>query len=118
MTTIDLGWLNASDIGGTRDAILLASGLRTHLANVLCSSPSAFSLERNFQAELARSRPLGVPSNGHFINLGASEDLKRVGRDLKPGLTVVICVPTRDRGRSLAQALSSLRSRDQCRNEH
>jgi D-glycero-alpha-D-manno-heptose 1-phosphate guanylyltransferase len=51
----------------------------------LCSLPPVFSLERDlFQAELARLRPLGVPSKGYFIDIGTPDDLSRARSELNP----------------------------------
>lgn len=46
--------------------------------------PLEFSFERDvLQAELARLRPLGVPSQGYFVDIGIPEDLDRARRDLE-----------------------------------
>lgn len=46
--------------------------------------PLEFSFERDvLQAELARLRPLGVPSKGYFIDIGIPEDLERARRELE-----------------------------------
>jgi NDP-sugar pyrophosphorylase family protein len=45
--------------------------------------PPAFSFEHDvLQAELARLRPLGVPSKGYFVDIGIPEDLERARREL------------------------------------
>jgi D-glycero-alpha-D-manno-heptose 1-phosphate guanylyltransferase len=46
--------------------------------------PAVFSFERDvLEAKLACLRPLGVPSEGYFIDIGIPEDLERARRELQ-----------------------------------